>query len=379
MNRTPDRASKLRDRYARLVLERFHAMLANPEFSKVQKKWLRHLGLRQPFPTIDKWAEREYDWRENDPHSRDELTRDVTALSASFALAPWHVLWALFVRGYDPLESVGSMFPLDVWHPRSHILVTAPQPGLVDKLQQLAAGTGMIIVLQPSADIPEPREDGGRPARFRLEVDLPLELPPDLAVLEIRHALRTGRDIIRGTGLQLPLRVRGGTSDSRIYAGLIAYPGDSTMLKYLKAAFDIRGMELHIDTSREVPNRDRRHGWVPLADVRLEVIFAPEVGAETLVRYVKGAIRNARLALKDLGLDLGQRLRPSPLVGLSRELRVDGGRLPPKGLGDIVEEQLDAFPRAKGKRTPEAEKAIGRVKSQRSKIKRRLTKKALLN
>ena len=101
-NQTPDRASKLGDRYAQLVLERFHAMQANPEFSKIQKKWLRHLDLRQPFPTIDKWADREYDWRENDPASRNELTRDVTALSESFALAPWHVLWTLFVRGYDP-------------------------------------------------------------------------------------------------------------------------------------------------------------------------------------------------------------------------------------------------------------------------------------
>ena len=28
----------------RLVLERFHAMLANPKFSRVRRKWLRHLG-----------------------------------------------------------------------------------------------------------------------------------------------------------------------------------------------------------------------------------------------------------------------------------------------------------------------------------------------
>ena len=79
-------------------MERFHAMLANPEFSRVQKKWLRHLRRRQPFASIDNWADREIEWRESDPESRDELSRDVTALSESFAVAPWHVLWAVFVR-----------------------------------------------------------------------------------------------------------------------------------------------------------------------------------------------------------------------------------------------------------------------------------------
>jgi len=46
------------------------------------------------------------------------------------------------------------------------------------------------------------------------------------------------------------------------------------------------------------------HGWAPLANVRMEIQFAPDVGAETLVRLVKSAIMNARLALKVVGLDL---------------------------------------------------------------------------
>ena len=46
--RTLDETQELGDRYTWLVLERFHAMLANPEFSKVRRKWLHHLGRRQP-------------------------------------------------------------------------------------------------------------------------------------------------------------------------------------------------------------------------------------------------------------------------------------------------------------------------------------------
>ena len=187
--RTLDREPDLRDRYNRLVVERYQAMLANPEFARVQTTWLLHLGLPRPFATIDDWVDRESEWRQNDPKSRDELTRDVTALSESFGVAHWHVLWAHFVGEYDPLDGVGSMFPLDVWHPRSHILVSAPDPGLVENLQNLAAGTGVLIGLQPAADTLGHRSGGGGLEGLLLEVNLPLELPPDLAVLAVRLTL----------------------------------------------------------------------------------------------------------------------------------------------------------------------------------------------
>ena len=358
-------------------MKRFHAMLANPEFSRVQKKWLRRLRRRRPFATIDDWADRESELRENDPESRDELTRDVTALSESFGVAPWHVLWALFVREYDPLDGVGSMFPLDVWHPRSHILVTAPEPGLIENLQRLASGTGMLIGLLPASGNFENRSGGGRGGWILLEVNLPLEFPQDLAVIAVRRTLRAGKDIICGAGIQIPVRVRTGNSGNEMYANLVVCAGDDTVLTKLKAACSAHELQLRIDPGREMPDQTRDHGWVPLANVRMEVLFAPEVGAETLVRFVKAAIRNARLALKDLGLDLGQRLRPSSLVELSRELQVDGGRLPRYGLGDIFEKRFDAFPAVNGKVTPEAAKAKSQFKSGRNQIKDRLVKKGL--
>ena len=126
-----------------------------------------------------------------------------------------------------------------------------------------------------------------------------------------------------------------------------------------------------------MPDQDKSHGWVPLANVRMEIHFAPDVGAEALVRFVKGAIKNARMALKAVGLDLGQRLRPASVVGLSRELQVDGTRLTRQGLGDIVEEQLGAFPEVNGHLTPEGRKAKGQAKSRRNQIKDRLVKKGL--
>jgi len=373
--RTLDGTRGLRDRYSRLVLERFHAMLANPKFSRVRRKWLRHLGRQRPFANIDDWVDRENEWRRNDPKSRGELTLDVTALSESFAFAHWHVLLALFVREYDPVSQVGSMFPLDVWHPRSHILVTAPEPGLVENLQRLAVETGILIGLQPAADTLEPRSDRGGLDGILLEVNLPLEFPPDLVVLAVRCTLATGKDIIRAAGFQLPLRVRTGDSGNKNNATLVVCAGDDSVLTKLEAACAAHELQLRIDQMRD---QTSDHGWAPLANVRMEIQFAPDVGAETLVRFVKSAIMNARLSLKVVGLDLGQRLRSSPLIELSRILQVDGGRLARRGLGDLAEEQLGTSAVVNGHLTPEAEKSIGLAKSRRNKIRRRLVKKALL-
>jgi hypothetical protein len=372
-----DRTQGLRDQYTRLVLERFHAMLANPKFLGVRRKWLRHLRRRQPFASIDTWSRRESEWRENNPKSRDDLTLDVITFSESFGVAHWHVLWAIFVKEFDPLDDAGSKFALDVWHPRSHILVTAPEPGLIEKLQRLAARTGILIGLQPAADTLEHRSGGSGLEGLLLEVNLPLELPQDLAVLTVRHTWASGKDIIRGAGFKLPVRVRTGDSRNKVNSTLVVCAGDDSVLTKLEASCAAHGLHLRIDTGREMPDQNKYHGSTPLANVRMEVHFAPDVGAEALVRFVKGAIKSARLALKAVGLNLGQRLRPSSVVGLSKELQVDGTRLTRQLLGDIVDQQLGSFPEVNGHLTPEGRKAKGQAKSRRNQIKDRLIKKGL--
>ena len=175
------------------------------------------------------------------------------------------------------------------------------------------------------------------------------------------------------------MRVRTGDSENKINSTLVVCVGDESVLTKLEAACATHELRLRIDTGREMPDQDKSHGWVPLANVRMVIHFAPDVGAEALVRFVKGAIRNARLAMRAVGLNLGQRLRPSSVVGLSRELQVDGTRLTRQGLGDIVEEQLGAFPEVNGHLTPEGRKAKGQAKSRRNQIKDRLVKKSLLS
>ena len=173
------------------------------------------------------------------------------------------------------------------------------------------------------------------------------------------------------------MRVRTGDSENKINSTLVVCVGDESVLTKLEAACAAHELRLRIDTGREMPDQDKSHGWVPLANVRMEVHFAPDVGAEVLVRFVKGAIRNARLAMRAVGLNLGQRLRPSSVVGLSRELQVDGTRLTRQVLGDIVEHQLGAFPEINGHLTPQGRKAKGQAKSRRNQIKDRLVKNGL--
>ena len=107
------------------------------------------------------------------------------------------------------------MYPLDVWHPRSHILVTAPEPGLVENLQRLTAETGILIGLQPAADTLEPRSDRGGLDGILLEVNLPLEFPPDLVILAVRCTWATGKDIIRAAGSHYPCGSAPGSPETR--------------------------------------------------------------------------------------------------------------------------------------------------------------------
>ncbi len=89
-------------RYHQLTMERFHAMVAGLEFSRLQGLWLGAIGRETPFENLDDWVDEESQWRERDPTSWDALQLDVTGLSQAYGITRWHVLWSIFVRDYDP-------------------------------------------------------------------------------------------------------------------------------------------------------------------------------------------------------------------------------------------------------------------------------------
>ena len=116
----------------------------------------------------------------------------------------------------------------------------------------------------------------------------------------------------------------------------------------------------------------------PLSALRLHIEFPPDVGSKDLVKVTRLAIRMARATLKNAGLDLGLRLRVAPTASQIQALKVDGGRLAPRGLGDLVEQQTGVFPAEHGILTPQAQVLRSIFKSRRGKVQMRLRRKGLL-
>ncbi len=83
-------------------MERFHAMVAGREFSRLRDLWLGAIGRETPFEDLDDWVDEERQWRIRDPASWDALQLDVAGLSQAYGITRWHVLWSIFVSDYDP-------------------------------------------------------------------------------------------------------------------------------------------------------------------------------------------------------------------------------------------------------------------------------------
>ena len=91
-------ANMLSSRYNQLTMERFHAMVAGREFSRLQSLWLGAISRCTPFENLDDWVDEEGRWRERDPANWDALQLDITGLSRAYGITSWHVLWSIFVR-----------------------------------------------------------------------------------------------------------------------------------------------------------------------------------------------------------------------------------------------------------------------------------------
>lgn len=358
--------AELRKRYSKLTNERFFAMTASREFRRSQSCWLRRLNRRRPFPSIDDWVASERSWRVDSPESFEAFSDEVSSLSRIFAVASWHVIWAMFVRGHTPDTSVGKMFPVDVFHPKARLL-TSDRNAV--SLSEAASGTGIYVDFVPMGDQRLPVD--ASPACMIL-VELPLELPPDLAVLECRYALSAGRNVLRRSGIEIPFRIR--DSSAALEAFFAAGISDSGSKTALAEACQSAGLGLI--EKKEYRSKGSQIQW--LAAASLEIVFSPAVKADVLVSSARRMIRAARLVLKSQGVDLGMRLRPSPLADQTGDLMVDGRNLPRRGLGDLADAYLEGFPSSAGTMTPEGTRAVRTAKSRRGKLKKRLMRKRLI-
>ena len=113
-----DALLELRNRYDDLVMDRFHAMCAGRQFRDLRKAWLKRRRIRKPFVRMEEWIAEQSRWRAEDSRSWEVLQRDVAKLSEEYGIAPWQVLWALFIKEFTPRSS-GSEADVDLRDPNN--------------------------------------------------------------------------------------------------------------------------------------------------------------------------------------------------------------------------------------------------------------------
>ena len=390
VDNTRDTLVKLRNRYDQLVMERFHAMCAASRFRDLQKTWLKRRRKRKPFASMEGWVADETSWRTEDSESWWALQLDVARLSEAYGLAPWQVLWALFVDGFTPRspgakrdvdhrdpDNAGHLFVLDAWYPQARLVVSRPCAELLNKLVTQGQGAGMYVELNASS-VEEPSLSHGDFRRFHVSVELPVEYPPELAIADVRHWRMVGQELVRQVGIDVPRRIRSGGSGSRISVALVTHSERAPFVENLQTVCRDRGLALQIEPGQPSIAPTDEPGKTALALVRLRVEFPLDIRSEDLVVAVRKAIRESREALGEAGLYLGQRLRGAPLVDRAQELRVSGGRLQKRGIGDLIDDNYKVGTVHQGDPSPKNKILRQKVKSQRNQVKRRFKRKGLL-
>jgi hypothetical protein len=158
-------------------------------------------------------------------------------------------------------------------------------------------------------------------------MELPIEYPSELAVLEVRQALSIGREMLRQVGLRVPQRIRKGSPSSSVRGALVTYTEEEAFIHRLRVACDKSRFALLVEEGRPVCETGQATRKTPLVLVRLRLEFPLDVKVEGLVQSTKQIIQKSREVLEGAGLNLGVRLRPSTVIPKAGQLRLDVGRL----------------------------------------------------
>ena len=366
------------ERYELLVMERYHAMVAGRPYSSLRLQWLAKLKRITPFASMDKWETRRRQLESEKPEQYRALQIDVGSLSEAYGLAPWQVLWGVFVRDYNPRdpEARHSWVVLDSWHPQARVLVMATSQVVIDKLVRLSTQSQIYVEIDTSAglEVDVPEKDL---RRFRVVLDVPVELPPELATHAAKEALSTVRKMVRLAGVPVPERVR--TKNWNGIRGVLATHSEhDVFIQALMNSGVEEGIDVLVEPDQPSVAPADGDGKTALSLVRLKLYFALDIQARALEKEVRDLVGRTRRALKSAGLDLGFRLRTSPTVERAAYLKVDGESLGRDELGDMVEQLHNITPREGGKPNPEGQKLKNKLKSSRNQVKKRLAKKGLL-
>ncbi len=364
-------------RYDALVLERLAAMRAQPRFRSIRRRCLARMARTKTFRSVEEWQCADENLQANAADAWWAIRRDAGALAEAYSLFVPQVLLTLMVRRYDPHPPQGREhdFPLDIWQPRARLGIEDPAAVPVERiLHATLRRRGSAAPAQRSG-----RAQGQSVSLngLRLLLELPLELPPELRKAFARQARNGVQDDLRDAGLRIPRRVRVKTPPTQLKGVLLTHVRGGEFIRRLRLACKSRGVPVQWRPGRPSLSPGVAGHEAPLSVVRLHLDAPVDVQDRVLLAALDSLANRSLDAMREVGVSLGLRMRPSRIARAASELRVSGHRLGHLGLYAIASRRADEADNAPKGDVQEA-LAARRVKSQRQQATKRLRDKGFL-
>ena len=352
--------------YDSIVAERYHAMAASKDFLTIRKKWLGVLGRRSPFRSFDQWLTSTAKLLDQ-PHHQEALESDIRFLSDSFALPDWHVRAGLFTESHSLTNTNDNAFPKELRYPRTAVVISGPLTKRLIALGPILYERDINLEWEPA-----PGPLAHRNKTIMVSVELPMEIPSSEAVAIVRRSRRQAIDALKQA--RIPII---GCPETDVSISAICYGRIPNLTDSISQAANLAGMQVAFEPHSSSNYQADQPNPNPLSYLRTQIRFSPIVMARDLVVKTRECNRSAREMIRALGLNVGQRLRPSPLTNLASRLLVDGNRLPRRGLGDLILDDMAGFPNESSRPTKEAERLKSTAKSRRNQVLQRFREKGL--
>lgn len=207
---------KPKERWKRVLLERFLAFRLSGELRRLRVLGLKALGRRRLLTTL------EYSrlpLGKDEPARYSDWRKECEEVGKRFGLAPWTVMMACLLRTYKP-ES--DPFPMATSWPRMRVVTTVDDRVFLKHLFHHAVERGLPVLLEQgghkttivflqwsrSVSALPPSHRPQRNAAFTIELELPPDYPSEARQEMAKQSAELQQEILRCLGYYAPRRVR---------------------------------------------------------------------------------------------------------------------------------------------------------------------------
>ena len=341
-------------------------MTSSVDFLTIQRKWLRIVNRRSPFGSFDKWLSATAELLKQQ-HHHDALTSDVHLLSDQFGLPDWYIRAALFTNGKLLTTTNNYTFPKDVRYPKTALVISGP---ITESLIKLGS-----ILYERDINLEWETAPGcftGMNKPVVVSVELPMEIPSSDAVSIVRRSRRHAIDSLKLA--RIPITE---STDEGVSISAVCYSNMPNSTDLVSQASNLAGLPVEFEPYLYANDQPNQLNPNPLSYLRMKIRFSPIVSAKDLVAKTRETNQSARVIIRALGVNIGQRLRPSPLTKLASRLKVDGNKLPQRGLGDLILDDIQGFPNESCRPTEQAQVLSSKAKSRRNQVLQRFREKGM--